>query len=402
MKVTITPSKAKGIATAPPSKSMAHRALLAGAFTGGSRIRHLAYSKDIEATLSCLRALGATVLVEGDEATVSGLDIAAIPSGCLLPCNESGSTLRFLLPLCMAAGVPVTLTGSKRLFERPLSVYESIACEQGIAWEKGEDRVMVCGRLHSGNYRVPGNISSQFITGLLYALPLLDGDSRIDITGRLESAPYIDLTISALADFGIAIQRTESGFFIPGGQKPGSRAYTVEGDCSNAAFLEAFNLLGGSVKVDSLSADTLQGDRVYQDMFRSLQAGCRAFDLSDCPDLGPVMFAVAAANGGAVFTGTARLRMKESDRGVTMSEELAKFGIPLTVEDDRVTVHAGTLRTPTEPLCGHNDHRIVMALSLLCTVTGGTIEGAEAVAKSYPDFFEVIKSLQIGLSLHEN
>ncbi len=398
----IVPSQAVGVITAPPSKSMAHRALLAAALTSGSRVENVAYSQDIEATLACLRALGATVIGEGDTLQVGQLTIEAIPDGAVLPCHESGSTLRFLLPLCMLAGKEITLTGSKRLFERSLSVYEDIARVQGIRWNVSTDSVTVCGCLSSGNYAIPGNISSQFITGLLYALPLLEGDSHLTILGKLESAPYIDLTLQTLGEFGVAVLPVDKGFFIPGGQRPMPHDYRVEGDCSNAAFLEGLNMLGGSVKVNGLSSETCQGDRVYRDMYRSLAAGKREFDLADCPDLGPVMFAMAAAKGGATFTGTARLRIKESDRSAAMATELAKFGIKVSVEDNRVMVHPGELRRPCAPLCGHNDHRIVMSLALLCTVTGGEITDAEAVAKSYPEFFEVLKSLQIGLTLHDS
>lgn len=401
MRVTITPSRAVGTVTAPPSKSMAHRALICGALSGDSTVRGLAWSKDIEATLACLRVMGARIIQLGDTVTVGGVDPRHLPADAVLPCNESGSTLRFFLPLCLLCGQPVTLTGSRRLFERPLGVYENICRSQGISFEKSADAVTVCGRLHPGEYTVPGDVSSQFITGLLFALPLLEGDSRLTVTGRFESASYIDLTLSALRTFGVHIQREGTAFFIPGRQTYASADYTVEGDCSNAAFLDGFNLLGGDVKVLGLTPETLQGDRVYRNFYRQMTAGVRQFDLADCPDLAPVLFALAAAVGGARFTGTARLRIKESDRAAAMAEELAKFGIRVTVEDACVTVHPGSLQTPTQLLCGHNDHRIVMALSLLCSVTGGTVDGAEAVAKSYPDFFDVIKSLQIGLNLYE-
>ncbi len=401
MTVTIQPSKGRGTVTAPPSKSMAHRALLCGALSGNSTISRLVFSKDVEATLSCLQALGASIERKGDTVRLGGLTLLTIPDHARLFCNESGSTLRFFIPLCMTAGKPVTLTGSERLFERPLTVYEEIARKQGITFIKERNRVTVCGRLRSGEYTVPGDISSQFITGLLLALPLLDGDSTLTVVGRFESASYIDLTLSALADFGITVHRNGSVFTIPGGQRYKNRSYTVEGDCSNAAFLEAFNLLGGQVQVTGLNPATLQGDRVYRDIFAGLAAGKQDYDLSDCPDLAPVAFAMAAALGGACFTGTARLRIKESDRGAAMAAELKKFGILVTVEENTVTVHKGMLHTPSAPLCGHNDHRIVMALSLLCTVTGGTIEGAQAVSKSYPDFFEILQSLQIGLVQHE-
>lgn len=401
MKVTIAPSRGEGTVMAPPSKSMAHRALICGALAGNSTITRLAYSQDVKATVDCLRALGAEVSTEGDTAAVSPLCWKTIPEKAVLPCNESGSTMRFFLPLCMAAGKPVTLTGSQRLLERPLSVYEDIARQQDIELIRAQNQVTVCGRLRSGEYTVPGDISSQFITGLLFVLPLLEGDSTLTVSGRFESESYVNMTLSVLHTFGVDVTRRDNTFYIRGGQRYRSGAYAVEGDCSNAAFLEGLNVLGGHVEVKGLNSDTLQGDRVYREMFESLSAGKRQFDLSDCPDLGPVMFAMAAAKGGATFTGTARLRIKESDRSEAMAQELQKFGVAVDVAEDTVTVHGGVLTPPTVPLCGHNDHRIVMSLALLCTVTGGTITGAQAVAKSYPDFFEQLKSLQIGLELDE-
>ncbi|MBR3769967.1 MAG: 3-phosphoshikimate 1-carboxyvinyltransferase, partial [Lachnospiraceae bacterium] len=235
----------------------------------------------------------------------------------------------------------------------------------------------------------------QFITGLLLTLPLVEGDSCLTVTGKFESASYVDLTISAMQKFGITVTRKDNIFNIKSGQQYKAAEYTVEGDCSNAAFLDAFNLLGGEVKVLGVDDDTLQGDRVYKEMFEGLKEGERQFELSDCPDLAPVMFAMAAYQGGAKFLGTARLRIKESDRAAVMAEELAKFGIAVEVFDNSVRVHGGELRTPGEVLCGHNDHRIVMALSLLCSVTGGCIEDAQAVTKSFPDFFERIAELGI-------
>lgn len=398
MNVQIFSSCAAGEVAAPPSKSMAHRALLCAALSEGSTVCGLAYSQDILATIQCLRALGAAVEQNGDTVRLGDLRPFDTPDDVCLDCNESGSTLRFLLPLCMLSGRVVTLTGSQRLFERPLSVYESIAREQGGLFEKVGNRLRVCGGLRAGTYRVPGNISSQFITGLLYALPLLPGDSCLEIIGGLESGSYVDLTLAALKEFGISIHRDGSVFHIPGEQKFDCCAYTVEGDCSNAAFLDALNVVGGAVRVTGLAKDTLQGDRVYRTMYESLLGGGRRFDLTDCPDLGPIMFALAAATGGAEFTGTARLSIKESDRCAAMAMELAKYGITMQVGQNTVSVQEGTLQTPAVPLCGHNDHRIVMALAVLCTITGGIIEGAEAVRKSFPDFFDVLKSLQIGLT----
>ncbi|MBQ5841338.1 MAG: 3-phosphoshikimate 1-carboxyvinyltransferase, partial [Clostridia bacterium] len=251
MMVHIKPSVAKGCVTAPPSKSMAHRALLCGALSAGSTVQNLAYSQDVCATLSCLQKLGADVNKKGDTVTLGGLNPCSISENIVIDCGESGSTLRFLLPLCMLANVPVTLTGHGRLFQRPLSVYEDVARNQGVEWKQTENGLTVCGRLKSGEYAVRGDVSSQFITGLLFALPLLDGDSRLEVNGAFESASYIDLTMEVLAAFGIVVERRENTFYIRGGQTYASADYTVEGDCSNAAFLDAFNLLGGDVKVQS-------------------------------------------------------------------------------------------------------------------------------------------------------
>lgn len=401
MNVQILPSVAAGSVSAPPSKSTAHRALICGALSRGSRITNLAASEDIKATLSCLKALGAQVTETENGVYIGGADVFCPPEGAVLNCNESGSTLRFLLPLCLLSGKEITLTGTERLLSRPLSIYEDICKEQGIAFTKTTGSVTVQGKLKSGGYQVPGNISSQFITGLLYTLPLLPGDSRLEVTGAFESASYIDLTLSALADFGIQITRQENTFFIPGNQRYQAADYTVEGDMSNAAFLEGFNLLGGNVCVEGILENSLQGDRVYMQMFRELSQGKKEFDLSDCPDLAPVMFALSAFCGGAVFTGTRRLKLKESDRAEAMAAELKKLGIASTIEENSVEIHPGSLSAPTEPLQGHNDHRIVMALSLLLTKTGGCIEGAQAVKKSYPDFFDVIKNLGIGMKTYD-
>lgn len=395
MTVTILPSVAKGSVVAPPSKSIAHRALICGALSENSVIRNVAFSQDVEATLRCLQAMGARVHREGDMVIIGGLNPFAIPAGVMLDCGESGSTLRFLLPLCLLTNQPITLHGSRRLMERPLGVYEDICREQGISFERDGSQITVCGCLRAGAYRIPGNVSSQFVTGLLFALSLLSKDSTLTVTGKLESAPYVNLTLLTQREFGVTIDRVDNAFFIPSGQLYNGCSYVVEGDCSNASFLDAFNLLGGSVKVFGLSEENAQGDGVYRRFYEQLRGGSRNFDLSDCPDLGPVMFALAAALDGAKFTGTARLRIKESDRVFSMAEELVKFGITSTIDENSVEIHKGELTHPTETLCGHNDHRVVMALSLLCSKVGGTISGAEAVTKSYPDYFSALRSLGI-------
>ncbi len=394
MTVTIKKSKANGSVLAPPSKSMAHRALICGALSTESKINNIEYSNDISATLDCLASLGAKVQKCGNAVSIGGLN-PDMSNNATLDCRESGSTLRFLIPLCMLLGKKITFTGSSRLFERNLTIYEDIARQNGIAFDLDKNCLTICGKLKSGYYKVAGNISSQFISGLLFALPLLQGDSTLEIVGEYESEPYVDLTIKSLNDFGINIEKCGRIYKIKGCQKYTPCEMTVEGDYSNAAFLDGFNLLGGKVTVTGLCENSLQGDKIYKQMYSQLQNGEKQFDMSNCPDLAPVMFALSAVFGGANFTGTARLKIKESDRATVMRQELEKFGIKVDIAENCVTVYGGKLKTPSDTLCGHNDHRIVMALSLLCTLTGGSINDAESVAKSYPNYFDTIKSLGI-------
>ncbi len=396
MIISIKPNAAMGNITAPPSKSIAHRQLICGALSSGSVIHNLAMSDDIKATLSCLQNMGANIKYNGNSVLIGNLNPFSPKNENALNCNESGSTLRFLIPLCLLSNKEITLTGTERLFERPLGVYEEMCKSAGLYFKANKNSVTVKGPLQSGTYRVAGNVSSQFISGLLFALPLLEKDSKIDITGAAESLSYIKLTLKALGDFGIRVTRTdENTLLIPGAQHYKSRELSVEGDYSNAAFFEALNLLGGNVNIEGLAVRSFQGDRIYRKLFPKLCTRKPVIDLTDCPDLAPILFAVAAAKGGATFTGTARLKIKESDRAGAMKEELAKFGVPVTINENSVIIEKAELKTPTQRLYGHNDHRIVMALSVLCTLTGGTIMGAEAVAKSFPDFFRKLCSLGI-------
>ncbi len=399
MNVIITPSTARGRVTAPPSKSMAHRSLICGALSAGSVISNVAWSEDMKATLRCLTALGAQVEQDGDTVRIGGLNPATAAPSEPLDCHESGSTLRFMIPLCLLSDKPVTLTGAERLMQRPLSVYADLCEAAGLRFEQSGNTLTVCGPLRGGRYTVPGDVSSQFISGLLFALPLAKEDSVLTITGKAESLSYVDLTLKTLTDFGIILYRLGDAILIPGGQTYRPRTTAVEGDWSNAAFLEAFNLFDGEVTVEGLDENSPQGDRVCRELFARLNAGgTDPIDLTDCPDLAPILFAVAAAKHGGVFDGTARLKLKESDRAAAMQAELAKCGIPVTVEDNRVTVHKATLHAPDTVIDGHNDHRIVMAMSVLCALVGGEIAGAEAVTKSYPNFFDDIEELGIEVS----
>lgn len=379
---------------------MAHRLLIcAGLSEGESVVRNLAYSEDVKATIACLQALGTEIRLDGDTAFVKGAHVTEpIGKPAVLPCNECGSTLRFFTPICMLSGEERTLRGSEYLMTRPMVVYEEIAVKQDIRFEKSADSITVQGKLKSGVYEVAGNISSQFISGLLFALPLLDGDSEIRILPPVESKPYIDMTVAALREFGIMIENDDNVYKIKGCQRYAPTDVTVEGDCSNAAFFEALNYTGSNVTVEGLREDSLQGDRIYKILFEKIKNGDSPIDIADCPDLGPILFAIAAVCGGARFIGTRRLKIKESDRAGAMKQELSKLGISIDVGENEVTVHSGTMQAPTEPLDGHGDHRIVMALSVLLTVTGGVINGAQAVNKSFPDFFDRLTDL--GVELH--
>lgn len=396
MKIKITPSSACGTVQAPPSKSMAHRLLIcAGLSAGESVVENVAFSEDILATLDCLKSLGASVQVQGSTVTVVGCKTPKARD--ILPCRESGSTLRFFLPLCLLSGGG-TLTGSHRLMERPLSVYEDLFSQREISLTRAPGSISLSGRLQPGEFFVPGNVSSQFLTGLLFALPLLSAESRIIATTPLESASYLLLTLSALKQFGIAVERSdERTFIIPGNQSYQPRRVTVEGDESNAAFLGALKLTGGSVSILGRKEDTLQGDRVWEPLFARLSQGYCEISLRDCPDLAPILMTVAAMYHGGRMTDTQRLKIKESDRGVVMAEELAKFGAEIQLGENFIEVKRSPLSPPKSPLNGHNDHRVVMSMAVIATRYGGIIEGAEAVRKSYPDFFEVLKKLKVRL-----
>ncbi len=396
MKIQINPSRAEGTVTAPPSKSIAHRMLISAGLASGISVVHgIAPSEDVLATLDCLKALGASYKFKNDTVTIQGTNPFSSPSA-ELNCRESGSTLRFFLPLCLLGGKKHTLFGSEVLLGRPMSVYEDICKEQGLNFSNNGSAIEIAGKLAPGNYRVKGNISSQFISGLLFALPLLDGDSTISIAPPIESVSYIKLTIQALSQFGVIVEwRDERTLYIKGNQNYTPQNVSVEGDYSNAAFFEALNVIGGNVTVNGLSPESLQGDRVYSNFFKLLSRGTPTIHISDCPDLGPILFALAASKNGGVFTGTARLKIKESDRTASMATELQKFGVSVNVSEDSVVVYPAQFHAPKEMLYGHNDHRIVMALSVLLTITGGEIYGAEAVSKSMPDFFSKLKSVGI-------
>lgn len=393
MKAIINPFILKGRTDAPPSKSMAHRYLIAAALSDGvSVVSGVDFSEDILATIDCLKSLGAGINVEDDKVTVNSQGFLK-GEKAVLNCRESGSTLRFLLPLALCSGKETVFTGSERLFDRPLDVYEKLCHENGFRYEKNGNSLTVCGKLASGEYEIRGDISSQFITGIVFALVYTGGNSKIRITPPFESRPYVNLTLSALKSFGADAEFEDESVIVI--KKSSVKAFSgsIEGDYSNAAFLDAFNYIGSDVEIGNLSSESLQGDRIYKKYFDEISEGTPTLDISDCPDLGPVLIALASLKNGATLTGTDRLKAKESDRGQAMHEELLKLGGGLVFGENRITVPKRELKKSSVSLSGHNDHRIVMALSVILSVYGGEIDGAEAVRKSYPDFFEDIKKL---------
>ena len=401
MKVKILPSKTSGEVSAPPSKSFAHRYLIGSVLSRGKCvIKNIADSDDISATLSCIEQLGGSVTKDGNIVTVIPTNEKQIENA-VFDCKESGSTLRFFIPVVLATGAKnCTFLGSERLLARGIKEYEKLFENSDVTIKSDEKSIEVNGTLSAGNYEISGEVSSQYTTGMLFALSRLSGKSTLKITGNAESRAYVDMTIKVLKDFGADITETEKNLFEINGKgrlSPGE--FTVEGDWSNAAFLIALSRLVGTISVSGLNENSVQGDRFCTAAFDALDGENAEIDLKDCPDLAPILFSYAAYKNGGKFINTRRLRVKESDRANVMAEELKKFGANVKVYENSVEIEKTQLKPPIVPLCGHNDHRIVMALSVLAAVFGAEIDGAEAVNKSYPDFFRVIK--KAGVNVYE-
>ena len=408
MDLQIIPKKLSGAVTPPPSKSQAHRLLIAAALSGGVSVLHgLAESQDIQATRRCLSALGAGMEDLPDGALrVHGLGhgIVMAPPYALLDCWESGSTLRFLIPVALLVQGEASFTGRGRLMERPLKPYEDLFREKGVAW-KLEDHILTVngGRgydalaLDSGAYRLPGNVSSQFFTGLLFTLPLLNGDSTLMSTTPLESRDYLEMTRQALAAAGVTTRwADENTLCVPGGQAYQPFTATAEADWSQAGFWYAADFLDSQVEIRCLDPDSAQGDKVVSELYWKLaRPGDAEIDVSGCPDLLPPLAVMAAVRSGTTrFTNAARLRMKESDRLSTITAALTALGAEVHEEPDRLII-VGKPSLPGGTVDSANDHRIAMMAAIAATGCTGpvTIRGAECVQKSYPDFWEVYRSL---------
>ena len=391
MNIKIEKSRAEGTVKAPPAKSFIHRQLICAALSGGDCvIRSVCESDDVLATADCARSLGAVVTIKDGTAYVK----RGSEGSDSLYCRQSGSTLRFFIPVCLMRDEKFTLYGSPRLMQRPLDVYEDLCCKQNLLFERYPDRIEVRGRLDLCDVTVSGAISSQFITGLMLAAPLSGKNCVIRVKPPFVSRPYVDITAIVMAQFGVHAEADGNTVKIKGGQKYIAADVTAEGDWSGAAFLYALGTVNGDVSVTGLSEQSAQGDRIIVKQLEALKSGYAEIDISDCPDNAPVLMACAAALHGATLHGTSRLKIKESDRGAAMAAELSKFGVKTEIYGDSIRIFSG-IKKPKEEIYGHDDHRIVMACSVLLSLTGGTVCGAEAVNKSYPGFFDDISSLGI-------
>ncbi len=383
MDITIYPGKLKGTVHAIPSKSQAHRLLICAAFADRETLlRCPETNQDIEATAACLRALGAEIHRTADGYRV--IPITEVPNQAALDCAESGSTLRFMLPIVGALGVDACIQMSGRLPQRPLSPLWEELERMGCTLTRPTAATIRCtGKLRSGDYSVDGSVSSQFITGLLFAMALMDGESKLTVTGKPESQPYIRMTQLALAAFGVSTEHYRVcgsyPFISPGVLK-------VEGDWSNGAFFLAAKALGSDLEVLGLDAASAQGDRAVADILEHMDT-CPSICAADIPDLVPILAVTAGAMNGAAFTHIGRLRLKESDRVASVAAMLQNLGAEVSVTEDTLTVHPTDYRGCTIDAAG--DHRIAMAAAIAATAASGpvTILGAQCVAKSYPSFW---------------
>ena len=391
---------------APPSKSMAHRAILAAMLSQEPCVvDNVCLSADVKATLSAAKTLGKN-WTYSDGKVVFGkkeqVDFANINA------NESGSTLRFLIPICGAMGVKTTFTGQGKLPQRPYDILANVMTKNGVQFDKNFGLPLtISGQLKSGVYHVAGDVSSQYITGLLYALPLLGGDSEIVLTTPLQSKGYVDMTLCVLNDFGIKIEQTENGYKIKGNQQYKAKDFVVEGDWSNGAFWLVAGALNNGITVTGLDANSLQGDKQILSVLKQMGAKITQkqneislekstlkgveINVSQIPDLAPILsVALACANGKGKITNASRLKIKESDRLQAINDNLQAVGIKTLLGNDWVEIE-GCPDIAGGNAKGFNDHRIVMSMAVLSTQTqnGITTNDAQAINKSYPDFFDI-------------
>ncbi len=415
MDITIRPGKLSGNVSVPSSKSISHRALICAALADGiSHISNINKSDDINATLSVMEALGAKFTVNSD--TIISQGISSKPGKVSLECGESGSTLRFIIPVAAALGAQAVFSGKGRLPQRPIDIYIRELSQHGISFDytKGQMPFSMSGKLTGGKFYVQGDVSSQFITGLLFALPLCEDDSEIIITSKLESEPYVNITISCLNCFGIKIDKSQNGYSIKGNQHYTHCDYSVEADFSQAAFFAAANTMGSDISITNLPNIDLsaQGDKKIIEIAGLLCYNKKAgisepitIDASDIPDLVPAISVMFSLSGNKAYIINAqRLKIKESDRLETTSQMINSLGGNVQKTDD------GLIISPVSHFTGgvtdsFNDHRIAMAAAIAATASSGdvTIKNFEAINKSYPnflnDFIKLGGTIEHGLNM---
>ncbi|MGH4117577.1 3-phosphoshikimate 1-carboxyvinyltransferase [Clostridium sp.] len=406
--IQITPSNIQGKISVPPSKSLSHRAIIAaGLANDNSNIENVVFSEDILATCSAMGALGVSVTKGGGNVMINGKKFLSITQN-EIDCAESGSTLRFLIPIALLTESEFTFTGRGRLVARPLTPYYKIFQEQGIKYSSsGGLPLTVQGKLKAGVYKLPGNISSQFITGLLFALPLLKGDSKIIVTTELESKAYVDLTIDVLSKFSVHIENVGyNEINITGNQKYIARNYRVEGDFSQAAFWLVAGVLGGEIQCEDMNINSLQGDKAIVDIIMRMGGNISIeqgkikvskskthgviIDASEFPDLVPILAVLASLSKGTTkIINAGRLRIKECDRLKAMATELTKLGGNVVETEDGLIIHGKeNLRGGT--VDSYNDHRIAMSLSIASIRCSKPviITDSACIKKSYPEFYK--------------
>ena len=401
--VRISPSALCGKVNLPASKSVAHRVLICAALAGGkSEIKPFCTSRDIYATVCALKALGAQIKEGKTGYTVQGINPK---SGVKLNCFESGSTARFLLPVAAALGADAQFIGEGRLPQRPFDCLCEVLRQNGVTCGSNKLPIDISGRFKGEHFTLPGNVSSQYISGILMAAPLMGCDVTVEIKGRLESEPYVEMTVAVMGQFGVKVERFSSGYFVKGGQKYIPQKVKIEADWSAAAFFMSAAALGGEVALSGLNFASTQGDMAALDVFAAFGAeisivsdtlfvkkGKELRGITVCaeqiPDMGPAIAATAAfAKGETKITGAARLRLKESDRIATVCAALKAMGVGVTEGEDSITIVGG--KAFGGKIDGANDHRIVMAFSVAAAYCEGETEitCSQAVTKSYPEFF---------------
>ena len=408
MDVKITPNRLNGRVTMPPSKSAAHRILICAALSSQeSNITPKCTSDDIKATLFCLKEMGAQITETKDGYIVSK---GETQRNCSLDFYESGSTARFLLPVAAALGTDATMIGRGRLPQRPMAPLTSVLRENGVEASSDNLPITIKGQLKAGNFELPGNISSQYVSGLLFAAPLLNGETNIILTSRLESVGYVDMTLKVMNDFGVEVEKDENSYKIKPQQYEGKNT-VIEGDWSQAAFFMSAAAIGSEIQIAGLDLNSLQGDKACLDIFARFGAEVLAennivkvkkkrlegitVDASNIPDMVPAIAATAAfATGKTVIHSAERLRLKESDRIKTTIAALNQMGVKTEEKPDGMVIYGGEPKGAI--IDGAGDHRIVMAFSVAAAFANGesVITGAEAINKSYPEFFEDFKKLE--------